>query len=604
MKKLLQIFCLILISGLTHAQIPTDNLVAWFPFNGNANDVTGNGHNGTVYGATLTTDRFGNANSAYSFNGIDNRITAPIGSLTVQSFSFWFKAPQPTGQWDALMYYNYLYSQIAGSGSPSAFGEVCVRKQIALNDAYEIDSPSVPQYNTWHYVYYDYTPSSQLLNLYIDNVYMGTGVYTSSGIDVPIDYVLTLGSHPSLISGFFYTGVLDDIRIYSRVLTPDEITALYNESSSYAITAAPSPINAGYTSGGGIYQTGTEATVLAIANTGWSFINWTENGTVVSTSSSYQFAVSGNRSLIANFIQQSYAIATSSNPSNGGTTTGGGTYLYGSTITVNASVNAGWYFQNWTENGTVVSTSSSYQFAVSGNRSLIANFIQQTYAIATSSNPSNGGTTTGDGTYLYGSTITVNASANAGWYFQNWTENGTVVSTTPNYSIIVIGAHNLVANFVQQSVLITADANPVSGGITSGGGYYGIGSQVFLLATPNVGYSFLNWTEFGSQVSTSPNYGFIATINRNLVANYSTTGVEELSSSTLVYPNPTSGIVMIKSYQNIKTVEVVNLMGCPMKSIEFQHLDGKIDLSNLPKGIYFIHFTLEDREFTQKIVVI
>jgi len=531
MKKLLQIFCLILISGLTHAQIPTDNLVAWFPFNGNANDVTGNGHNGTVYGATLTTDRFGNANSAYSFNGIDNRITAPIGSLTVQSFSFWFKAPQPTGQWDALMYYNYLYSQIAGSGSPSAFGEVCVRKQIALNDAYEIDSPSVPQYNTWHYVYYDYTPSSQLLNLYIDNVYMGTGVYTSSGIDVPIDYVLTLGSHPSLISGFFYTGVLDDIRIYSRVLTPDEITALYNESSSYAITAAPSPINAGYTSGGGIYQTGTEATVLAIANTGWSFINWTENGTVVSTSSSYQFAVSGNRSLIANFIQQSYAIATSSNPSNGGTTTG-------------------------------------------------------------------------DGTYLYGSTITVNASANAGWYFQNWTENGTVVSTTPNYSIIVIGAHNLVANFVQQSVLITADANPVSGGITSGGGYYGIGSQVFLLATPNVGYSFLNWTEFGSQVSTSPNYGFIATINRNLVANYSTTGVEELSSSTLVYPNPTSGIVMIKSYQNIKTVEVVNLMGCPMKSIEFQHLDGKIDLSNLPKGIYFIHFTLEDREFTQKIVVI
>jgi hypothetical protein len=458
MKKLLQIFCLILISGLTQAQIPTDNLVAWFPFNGNANDVSGNGHNGTVYGATLTTDRFGNTNSAYYFDGIDNRITANIGTLTVQSFSFWWKAPQPTSDWDDMVYYNYLYCQIPGNGSPSAYGKVYLRKQLSYHNAYSVLSPNVPSYNNWHYVYYDYTPSSNAMNLYIDDVFIGSGIYSNDGGAVPFDTTtLTLGSHPDSISGHFFSGILDDLRIYSRILTPAEITALYNESSSYAITATPSPLNAGSTSGGGIYKTGTEATLLAIADTGWSFLNWTENGTVV--------------------------------------------------------------------------------------------------------------------------------------------------STTPNYSIIVIGARNLVANFVQQSVLITADANPISGGITSGGGYYGIGSQVSLLATPNVGYSFLNWTEFGSQVSTSPNYVFIASTNRNLVANYSTTGVEELSSSTLVYPNPTSGIVMIKSCQNIKTVEIVNSMGRTMKSHEFQHLDGKIDLSNFPKGIYFIHFTYEDRAFTQKIVV-
>ena len=49
--------------------VPTNGLVGYWPFNGNANDESGNGNNGTVNGATLTSDRFGNANGAYSFNG-------------------------------------------------------------------------------------------------------------------------------------------------------------------------------------------------------------------------------------------------------------------------------------------------------------------------------------------------------------------------------------------------------------------------------------------------------------------------------------------------------------------------------------------------------
>lgn len=57
------------------AQIPLNGLIAWFPFNGNANDMSGNGHNGTVYGATLTTDRFGNTYGAFNFNGSTSYIT-------------------------------------------------------------------------------------------------------------------------------------------------------------------------------------------------------------------------------------------------------------------------------------------------------------------------------------------------------------------------------------------------------------------------------------------------------------------------------------------------------------------------------------------------
>jgi hypothetical protein len=55
--------------------VPTNGLVGYWPFNGNANDVSGNGNNGVVSGATLTTDRFGAANKAYSFNGSSNFIS-------------------------------------------------------------------------------------------------------------------------------------------------------------------------------------------------------------------------------------------------------------------------------------------------------------------------------------------------------------------------------------------------------------------------------------------------------------------------------------------------------------------------------------------------
>ena len=54
--------------------VPADGLVGWWPFNGNANDESGNDLNGTVNGAILTNDRFENNNSAYSFDGFDDLI--------------------------------------------------------------------------------------------------------------------------------------------------------------------------------------------------------------------------------------------------------------------------------------------------------------------------------------------------------------------------------------------------------------------------------------------------------------------------------------------------------------------------------------------------
>ena len=94
-KKILSIAC-VLVSAIAFAQVPTSGLVAHYPFNGNANDESTNSNDGTVNGATLTTDRFGNANSAYSFDGVDDFIDCGNGgSLQFDSyitFSAWIKA--------------------------------------------------------------------------------------------------------------------------------------------------------------------------------------------------------------------------------------------------------------------------------------------------------------------------------------------------------------------------------------------------------------------------------------------------------------------------------------------------------------------------------
>ena len=82
MKKVLILCSLISIIPITiFSQIPTDGLVGYWSFSGNADDESGNNHHGTVNGATLTQDRFGNPNSAYSFDGVNDYIAIAPSSL-------------------------------------------------------------------------------------------------------------------------------------------------------------------------------------------------------------------------------------------------------------------------------------------------------------------------------------------------------------------------------------------------------------------------------------------------------------------------------------------------------------------------------------------
>ena len=217
----------------------------------------------------------------------------------------------------------------------------------------------------------------------------------------------------------------------------------------YSIRVSATPFGAGTVTGGGSYPQGESCTVSATANEGYSFSNWTEAGSVVSTNANYTFTVTSGRNLVANFVSgtQSYTISVSANPENAGTVTGGGTYEEGTSCTVTATPNQRYLFVNWTENGVEVSTEQSYTFTVTADRTLVANFGMPMIEITASVAPEEAASVSGAGTYNYGEEVTLILTRNEDWAFQNWTEDGIVVSNEMTYTFTATENRNLVAHF-------------------------------------------------------------------------------------------------------------------------------------------------------------
>ena len=372
------------------------------------------------------------------------------------------------------------------------------------------------------------------------------------------------------------------------------------EKQSFSIYAEPNISVWGTITGTGWYDYGESAELIAIPAAGYKFVNWTEDGVEVSTNSTYTFIVENTRNnLFANFEQQTYTVSASTNPENAGTINGTGTYNSGSTAELSVVPSIGYVFVNWTENGTEISTNQTYSFTTEADRNLVANFVLQSFSITTSANPAEGGNITGEGNYDYNTTVELTATPNTGYSFVNWTENGTEVSTNQLCSFTAEADRNLVANFVLQSFSITTSANPAEGGNITGEGNYDYNTTVELTATPNTGYSFVNWTENGTEVSTNQLYNFTAEADRNLIANFtivnSIHNINKENYKLLLFPNPTKDILTIQIIEN-KELEnrlFISLIDATGKTVQFDfknYADGKFEVSvaDLPAGLYLV----------------
>lgn len=215
--------------------VPTNGLKSWWPYFGNANDISGNGNNGLVNGATLTTDRFGNPNSAYNFDGVDDYINVPYSpTLGIQqnfSSSMWIFMdggscnPRVYEIHETLNCGGYtLGFNGASSGARTLhtanFGS-CSSSIVLTGGSSSVST------NAWHHIVLVFNGVSGIGNLYID----GNLAHTVSGNIVPsINYygaALCIGNiAPDRCD--WWGGKIDDLGFWNRPLTIQEIQNLYN----------------------------------------------------------------------------------------------------------------------------------------------------------------------------------------------------------------------------------------------------------------------------------------------------------------------------------------------------------------------------------------
>ncbi len=230
----------------------SDGLVAYYPFNGNAHDESGNGNDGTVNGATLAEDRFGDADSAYSFDGSGDYVMVPAGALDDDlndipgmSASFWvYPHAMPVGQ-------DYFRPFVHGAG----VGVHMQNHNGANRIVASFYTTAFPSYVSCcppgdRYYHRDGTTSYTLpLNkwTHIVAVYDGSDVKIYANGSGPLADESMGGQGTGNLTGSgkfdiggqsdeWFDGLIDDTRIYDRALSATEIQELYNEVKSVAFS--------------------------------------------------------------------------------------------------------------------------------------------------------------------------------------------------------------------------------------------------------------------------------------------------------------------------------------------------------------------------------
>ena len=326
-----------------------------------------------------------------------------------------------------------------------------------------------------------------------------------------------------------------------------------------AITASVNPANAGTVTGAGTYEPGATVTLTATANEGYTFTNWTKNGVSVSTNATYSFTVSTAAAYVANFTINSYTVTATANPTEGGTVTVGSrnrddlvydfedgwqgwTTFQGNTTSPNS----------WMHNTEYPTSNNDFSTGYGHNNSN-GFMLSESYISGSSSGA--GQAVTPDN-YLVSPQVRLGGSVSfyAGARNTSYCAEkfSVMVSTTDNTnaaSFTTIGTWTLsLSSAGYNATPYTVDLSAYSGmgyvairhwdcydqwflcvdditiveGVnqSSANGNFNYGESCTLTATPNEGYSFVNWTKDGNAVSSNATYSFTVTETATYVANF------------------------------------------------------------------------------------
>ncbi len=218
--------------------LPTTGLLVWYPFNGNTNDYSGNNNHGVNNGATLTTDRFGNVNSAFSFNGSSSYIQLPNIQPPQITISFWFKINSNQSNQVLIrnryhaygVLYNWTNANDYNGQGANKITSYLFLDQLYTNRQYICFNPQNTNDNNWHHLAFTY--DGLTYNVYTDS----NLVYSSDSLGVDSIFYqyspngFTIGRDGDF-NGFYFNGLIDDVSIYDRALSPQEVNSIYTQTA-------------------------------------------------------------------------------------------------------------------------------------------------------------------------------------------------------------------------------------------------------------------------------------------------------------------------------------------------------------------------------------
>jgi len=616
-------------------------MVVYYPFNGNVNDESGNGYNGTILGATPAADRFGNANRAYLMDGISHSTPKGISSPYIvdntkpYSYSIWFKSNDANKANQSIinsgihtgfvLSFNHPYSPnkiMACIGRPTIGWTVC-------NDsnAWTISDPL-----NWHHA--AVVKNSTSVKYYMDGQLQKTLAIGPNENMGSFDFIMgaiSINGGPAW--GYeTFSGIIDDAIFYDKALSATEVQQLYNPqpqilwstgATTPSITVNPSTTTTYYVTitDGGLSSTDSVkvtvntpiatitpsgptalcagGSVTLSANTGASYL-WSTGATTqsitVTTAGSYTVTVTNATGCSATSVAT--AVTVNPLPTASITASGPTTFCAGGSVTLTANAASSYLWSTGaTTQSITVSTAGSYTVRVTNATGCTSDASSAT-TVVINALPIASITASGPTTFCTGGSVTLSANAGSSYVWSNGaTTQSITVSTSGSYTVRITNATGC-TSLASAASTVVVNAPPTATITASGPTTICAGGSVTLSA--NAGSSYL-WSNGATTqsivVNTSGSYTVRVT-NATGCISTSSSAVSVSVSGALNIPNTftpngdgvndTWVIDQINQYPDCK-VTVFNKMGNKVfESVGYtQPWQGKFKENDLPFDVYY-----------------
>jgi hypothetical protein len=473
--------------------VPTNGLLGWWPFDGNANDESGNGNNGTVNGATLTTDRFGNPNAAYDFDGNDDFIE--IDNLESFDFSsaiglsFWLYVDQFPASGGRVI----LSKQLSSSTSAIGFAVTATASETLT---FRLGNGSPTTYTAvvnnsisaqvWHHVVCDFQNGT--IRVFIDSNETGSTIQQNALVGQASIPMLIGAPTWTASNAFNFLGNIDDIGIWNRALTPCEIQELYTGQTLTPPTATITPNGNTTICSGGFVQ------LTASAADGYLWSNGETTQTITATQAG-QYTVTVTNNDGCSDVSDPVTVTVNPTPNSGVSVSGATTFCSGGSVTLTSQASSGSYL--WSNGETTqsitVNQTGNYSVTVTDNGCSATSGVT---AVTVNQTPTATITPQGNTTFCQGGFVVLQAAGGGTYQWNTGSQASSInVSQSGTYTVIVTenGCNAQAQQQVTVNPLPTVTLAPfanlcengavmqLSGGSPSGG-YYNVNGN----ATPQL----------------------------------------------------------------------------------------------------------------------